>query len=178
MRYKINFDKMVNQLVPHYIGGRKLILYLQALVSPLRVLNEEFVDWSKETRIEASMTSQVFKFEWFLNRKFSGYFANPSSRITISNGGDSVGLPLYWQSENINETAFYMQDDDVQESVEDNPAIYYSGEEHTSSLYSFVVHAPHPDTDLITQTAYDRQLRYWIDRYRLASKTYNIQYQD
>jgi len=177
MRYRINFDKTVNQLVPHYIGGRKLILYLQALVSPLQALNDAFVEWAKETRIEASMTSQIFKFEWFLNRKFKKYFANPNGRITISNGS-SLGVPLYWQSENMPRTAFYHQNGDEQQAIEDNPAFYYSDERLTGSGFSFVVHSPRPDTALITQSAYDSQLRYWIDRYRLASKTYNIQYHD
>ena len=177
MRYRINFDKTVNQLVPHYIGGRKLILYLQALVSPLQVLNNAFVEWAKETRIEASMTSQIFKFEWFLNRKFRKYFANQSSKITISNG-TSLGVPLYWQSENMPDTAVYYQNGDDQSSIEDNPALYYSDERLTGSGFSFIVHAPAPNTTLITQSSYDSQLRYWIDRYRLASKTYNIQYHD
>lgn len=175
MRYRIDFDKTVNQLVPHYIGGRRLILYLQALVSPLQALNDAFVEWAKETRIEASMTSQIFKFEWFLNRKFKKYFANQDAKITISNGS-SLGVPLYWQSENMPNTTFYHQEDDEQSSIEDNPAFYYSNETMTGGGYSFVVHAPSPDTSLISQSSYDSQLRYWIDRYRLASKTYNIQY--
>ena len=75
MRYAINFDKTINRLVPYYIGGRRLILYLQALMKPLQEANDAFVEYAKETRIEASMTSQKFKFEWFLNRKFSKYFA-------------------------------------------------------------------------------------------------------
>lgn len=82
MRYFINFDKTINQLVPYYIGGRKLILYLQALMSPLRRVNDDFVEYAKETRIEAAMTSQIFKFEWYLNRKFKKYFAN-GGRIAI-----------------------------------------------------------------------------------------------
>lgn len=63
MRYFINFDKTINQLVPYYIGGRKLILYLQALMFPLRRVNDGFVEYAKETRIEAAMTSQIFKFD-------------------------------------------------------------------------------------------------------------------
>ena len=175
MRYKINFNKTVNQLVPHYIGGRRLILYLQALVSPLQVLNDAFVEWAKETRIEASMTSQVFKFEWFLNRKFRKYFANREGKITISNG-TSLSVPLYWRSENMPQTALYNQHDDEQQAMENTPALYHSNEGQTSNGFSFVVHAPLPDTTLITQSSYESQLRYWIDRYRLASKTYNIHY--
>ena len=33
--YRINTDRLVNQLVPHYLGGRKLILFLQAILQPL-----------------------------------------------------------------------------------------------------------------------------------------------
>lgn len=35
--YKIDTDKMVNQLVPHYLGGRRLVLFLQSLLAPLKV---------------------------------------------------------------------------------------------------------------------------------------------
>lgn len=171
MRYSINYNKTVNQLVPHYMGGRKLILYLQALLYPLQVLNDEFVEWAKEKRIEASMTSQVFKLEWFLNRKFKKYFADPSSVIAIQNN-ISTGVPLYRQSEDIESTPFYQQS----ENSESNPALYGEHEQSSSITSSFIVHAPQPDTTKITQTAYDSQLRYWIDKYKLASKTYLIQY--
>lgn len=101
MRYFINFDKTINQLVPYYLGGRKLILYLQALMSPLRKLNDGFVEYAKETRIEASMTSQIFKFEWYLNRKFSKYFLN-GGVISIKNS-EGLGVPIYNESANIHE---------------------------------------------------------------------------
>lgn len=91
MRYYINFDKTVNQLVPYYIGGRKLILYLQALLHPLRKLNDDFIAYAKETRIEAAMTSQIFKFEWYLNRKFKQYFIH-GGKITIKNS-EVLGTP-------------------------------------------------------------------------------------
>ena len=48
MRYSINFDKTINQLTPHYIGGRKLILLMQALVSPLQILNKDFAEYAVE----------------------------------------------------------------------------------------------------------------------------------
>lgn len=175
MRYRVNFDRLINQFVPHYMGGRRLILYLQALVSPLQDLNDAFVEWAKETRIEASMTSQIFKFEWFLNRKFKKYFSDPMSRIVISNG-TSLGVPLYWQSENMPHTTMYLQEGDEQSEITDNVALYYSTERLTGDAYSFVVRSPYPNTELISQAEFDSQLRYWIDRYRLASKTYNIQY--
>lgn len=176
MRYSVGFDRLVNQLVPHYIGGRRLILYLQALVSPLQSLNDEFVIWAKEKRIEASMTSQIFKFEWFLNRKFSRYFVNPDNRIVIIHE-TTTGVPLYLQAENIQSAPLYNQNGDSQGNVSDNTPFYYSTETIVPVNYSFEVHAPLTDDSLITHLEYDRQLRYWIEKYRLASKTYNIIYQ-
>ena len=64
--YRINTDRMVNQLVPHYLGGRKLILFLQALLQPLNSLNVKWKEWADEKRIEAAMTSQVIMMEYFL----------------------------------------------------------------------------------------------------------------
>ena len=43
--YRINMDRLVNQLVPHYLGGRKLILFLQSILQPLNSLNIGWVTW-------------------------------------------------------------------------------------------------------------------------------------
>ena len=50
--YRINTDRLVNQLVPHYLGGRKLILFLQAILQPLNSLNIKWKEWADEKRIE------------------------------------------------------------------------------------------------------------------------------
>ena len=41
-RYNLPTDRLVNQLVPHFLGGRKYILFIQSLVYPLKSLNERF----------------------------------------------------------------------------------------------------------------------------------------
>lgn len=171
MKYSINYDKTVNQLVPHYMGGRKLILYLQAILHPLQELNDAFCEWAFEQRIEASMTSQIFKFEWFLNRKFKRYFANPQGLISIQNNLNA-GVPLYKESEDIDTTPFYKES----EGSDANPAYYRQNEQSSSTTFSFIVHAPEPDTTKITQDSYNSQLCYWINKYKLASKTFTIKY--
>lgn len=171
MRYKINFDRLVNQFVPHYLGGRKLVLYLQSVVSPLQSLNSAFSDWAKEIRIEASMTSQIFKLEWFLNRKFSKYFKNPDERIVIANA-IRQGLPLYYQHASIPLTdnpALYAQG-----KSDNNPALHRMTEKLDESSYSFNVNSPAIQTSKITTEEYLANLQYWIDKYRLAGKTYKI----
>ncbi len=175
MRYYINFDKTINQLVPYYLGGRKLILYLQALMKPLRYINDTFVEYAKETKIEATMTSQIGKFEWYLNRKFGKYFAN-GGVIAITNA-KSLGVPIWRESANIGEEGnniiAYLQEGD---SVQSNPWVLYHSNEHTeSNSASFIVTTPAINTNIIQEEEYIRMLKNTIDKYRIANKTYIIQ---
>jgi hypothetical protein len=176
MRYKINFDKTINQFVPYYIGGRKLILYLQSLMYPLQILNHEFVAWAKETRIEASMTSQTFKFEWYLNRKLKKYFAGAGQLITIKNGSQT-GVPIYAQSADIADSdhlLLYLES----ENQRGSESFYYYDEKTEENSYSFLVYSPAINTLLITREAYLAMLSYYIDKYRIAGKTYKIKFND
>jgi len=171
MRYFINFDKTINQLTPSYIGGRKLILFMQSLAFPLRSLNDDFVNWAKETRIEASMTSQIFKFEWYLNRKFSKYFLNQSHKISITNVSPT-GVPIYAENASIPDSdnmLLHLEE----EGVTDHP-MYFQNERTQSNSYSFIVHSPAIDTSLISTDAYRSMLSYYVDKYKLANKTYII----
>lgn len=172
MRYWINFDKTVNQFVPHYLGGRKLILFLQSILVPLQQLNNEFSEWVKERRIEASMTSQIFKLEWFLNRKFSTYFVNPSEKITIANA-TRQGLPLYHQKAGVQLSESPIL---VKQSAHTTkaPILYKVSERPDECSYSFIVNSPAINTATITESEYMAQVQYWVDRYRTAGKTYKI----
>ena len=57
--YRINTDRMVNQLVPHYLGGRKLILFLQAILQPLNSLNVKWKEWADEKRMFLKQNAQT-----------------------------------------------------------------------------------------------------------------------
>lgn len=59
MRYKLPIDRSVNRLVPHYLSGRRFILFVQSCLYPLQSLNERFRTFARERHIEARMTSQV-----------------------------------------------------------------------------------------------------------------------
>lgn len=170
MRYLINFDKTINQLTPHYIGGRKLILLMQALVSPLQTLSNDFSEYAAEKRIEASMTSQILPFTWFLNRKFRKYFFQKTGSITITNS-TTLGVPIY------NENADVAQTDNLSlytEKEGNGMNFYYQNERTDANTYSFIIHSPAIDTSLISKETYISMLTYWIERYRLAGKTYKI----
>ena len=76
MRYKLPVDRLVNSLMPHYLSGRRFILFVQSCLYPLQSLNERFRAFARERHIEARMTSQVIYFEWFLNHRFGKYICS------------------------------------------------------------------------------------------------------
>ena len=94
MRYKLPVDRLVNSLMPHYLSGRRFILFVQSCLYPLQSLNERFRVFARERHIEARMTSQVIYFEWFLNYRFGKYICDPKDRIFISES-ESLGVDLY-----------------------------------------------------------------------------------
>lgn len=171
-RYFINFDKTINQLVPHYLGGRKLILFLQALMKPLQTLSDAFSEWADETRIEASMTSQVFKLEWFLNRKFRKYFADQSQSIHIKNASKH-GVPAYYQNASVPDSDNLLLRT-AAEPETDTAKLAFQDENLEQDNTSFTVYSPAVREDMIAKDAYEAMLSYWIDRYRIATKTYKI----
>lgn len=79
MRYKLPVDRLVNSLMPHYLSGRRFILFVQSCLYPLQSLNERFRAFARERHIEARMTSQVIYFEWFLNHRFGKYICDPGT---------------------------------------------------------------------------------------------------
>lgn len=173
MRYAIDFDKAVNRLVPHYFGGRRLVLFIQACMHPIQSINDAFVSWAKEMRIEASMTSQIFKLEWFLTRKFKGYFENPDARVRIENGS-SVGTPIY------NEAATDLRDEDhfilytekeYTEGEGRGVTLYNENEDNKTSAYSFAVFCPKP---VIPADDMAKMLGTYVSRYKLSGKIYQI----
>lgn len=174
MRYAINFDKLVNRLVPYYMGGRKLILYLQAILKPMQSINESFAEYAKETRIEASMTSQIFKFEWFLNRKLKKYFLNGGA-IFIHNSGHS-GTPIYYEDANVDASSHLLMYQSNEDESSNTAHLYYQNEKSENCKVSFVVTSPAIDTTLITQEQYHSMLKSYIDKYRISGKTYLINF--
>ena len=121
------------------------------------------------------MTSQKFKFEWYLNRKFSKYFINQGERIVITNGVH-LGVPIYYGNADIplsEHMVLYKESEGLK-----SDAFYYEDEETEESVVSFIVSSPHINTELISQEKYEAMVKYYIDRYRIAGKTYILNYQD
>lgn len=173
--YRINTDRLVNQLVPHYLGGRKLILLIQSLLQPLNSLNKTWKEKADDMRIEAAMTSQVIMLEWFLNRKYKKYFADQSKHIVISDGSVN-GVPLYWEgNSSIGISSFPVYNEGESEvSGHESQPLRWKDEKQAESEVSFTVNCPTIDTKKITQAEVSGMIAYWVNRYRIAGKKFNV----
>lgn len=169
--YRINTDRLVNQLVPHYLGGRRMILFLQSLLQPLNTLNKTWKEWADEKRIEAALTSQVIMLEYFLNRKFKKYLADTSQPIIISDG-EVNGTPMYWQSANsVDDVVLYNASE-----KKDTQTFRWKDEKLVSSDVSFIVSCPAVNTEIISETELTAMISYYVEKYRIAGKTFKVIY--
>lgn len=102
-RYNLNINKTILQLIPFYINGRVFQLYVKALLSPLQEISDKYSEWAFEKKILANLTSQKIKLEWYLNWKFGKYFANPKSKIVLSDKNQSQYLaPTLYRDPELN----------------------------------------------------------------------------
>lgn len=170
--HKINVDRLVNQLVPHYLGGRRLILFLQSCLKPLQTANDRWVEWVQEKKVEASLTSQVILMEYYLNKKFKKYFKDQDKHIIISDG-TVPGVPIYFQSagENISKFVLYNEDENGKKQP-----FQWQNEKSSSNDVSFIVFCPYVNTNIITEKELSGMISYVIDKYKVAGKSYRIEF--
>lgn len=173
MRYKLPTDKLINRLVPHYLSGRKYILFLQSLVFPLQTLNKRFESFACEKMIEANMTSQRIYFEWYLNRKFSKYFIDSQDTIHITET-QTLGVDIYHERSLYSKPYTLWAENEIVETAneEEEPrAFYHLVEEKIINKVSFIVCVP---SITISEREFVYMLSYVINRYKIAGKTYLI----
>ena len=88
-------------------------------------------------------------------------------------------MPVYYQNVDTTHLTLYKQDEQS-----DPEKFYYQHEKTEDSSYSFIVTSPPINTKLLDVDAkvamqkYETMLRCFIDKYRLAGKTYRIKYDE
>ncbi len=173
MRYKLLVDRLVNQLVPHYLCGRRLILLVQSALHPLQALNDRFRLFTREKHIEARMTSQVIYFEWFLNYRLGKYLAAREDRIFLRDTSP-VGVDIYHQAAEHARpfTVWYEGEAVATVRPDEQPrALHRTAEERTIGKVSFMVAVPRIT---IPQQEFVHMLSCIVNTYRLAGRTYLI----
>jgi len=162
-------------VTPPPMRGRDNILWIQSMVSPLKTINDAFQVFAREKKIEASVTSVVIHFEWYLNYKFSKYFTNQNDKITLAHYGD-LGVPVFDDGETgeIPDLVWGENEDWSLAPEDEKPNPYYDEFESLAAIgASFKVLVPEVS---ILHHQFDIMLRAEIDKYRLSGKTYNIEH--
>lgn len=172
--YHIDFDRLVNELVPYYMGGRKFILLIQSLVKPLHSLNDKFVSWSYEKKIEANMTSQTIMMEWFLNDKLGKYLKDSSQRIFVLDSVNNSGVLLYWQNSTTTDRFTLYNSGETESTTYPNKPLKYEYERSGVASYSFFISSPPIDITKISVAEYKSMIKYWVEKYRISGKTFTI----
>jgi hypothetical protein len=173
MRYRLPTDYIANCLTPHYLPGRKYVLFLQSLVYPLKTLNDRFVLFAGEKQLEARMTSQIMYFEWYLNRKFKKYFVNREESIYISES-ESKGVDIYHENATNGKPFTVWKENEAvfTGNPQENPREFYRlVEEKALNRVSFMVCVPEIS---INETEFASMLSSVVNTYKLAGKTYLI----
>lgn len=174
MRYTLPTDRLVNQLLPYYLGGRRLILLVQSLVSPLRSLNSKFEEFAKKKMIEARMTSQIMYFEWYLSWKFRKYFEIYDEQIFIQQGVDKAVKIWHENAKNGQPFTIWLEGEEIslETPVEEKPQeFYYKIEEKLINQVSFVILVPKIK---INKQEFVYMLTHAVNTYKLAGKTFLI----
>ena len=170
-RYNFNTAKIANALLNYQITNRARILFTQALVYPIQSIADKFKDKIIELHIEAAMTSQIFYFEWFLNRKFKKYFTSDLDVIVILDAQDK-GQPIFLQSEKSKDNFLTVYESENELKSELKPLYKTLEDNATKREKNFTVFIP--DNTTISTKDLTNMVKFYVDKYKVAGKTYDI----
>ncbi len=186
--YSVNIPKQVGRLLPYYLRGRRMILFLSAVSHPLSFFNHAttgFTPWAHTKLYELSMTAQKIRLEWHLNS-----VVIPEGNITLRSGQTvtisdetSAFAVCYYKSEIQDRTTaplFYTNGIPTVTRLETNTSdkalakiitrhIY----EHGSVAGRFVINVPYSGNDTASVS---RMIAAGITKYLPVGVTYRIKY--
>ena len=81
----VNIDnaKLIGRLLPFWARGKNISLLLQAVLSPIISVHNNFKLWALEQYIYTHITSQAMSLEWYLKYKLKSHFANENHSFVV-----------------------------------------------------------------------------------------------
>ncbi|KAF0203152.1 MAG: hypothetical protein FD170_1424 [Bacteroidetes bacterium] len=159
--FNINFDKLIDDLLPWFLSKPVMLAWLQALLSPVSSLYDSFLSLRDVKLYEARYNGQVAELEYVLNDFY--YSDGTLRRIYIDDNIEAGEIYLYNVAENEEETYIY----NVEETTEPETYIFNSSESAGGS--DFIVFVP--DT-LVYDSDYLTSL---VKKYKIAGPAFTIQ---
>lgn len=79
----IDNSKLIGRLLPFWARGKKISLFLQAILSPIIYVHTKFQKWALEVYIESHITAQKPSLEWYLKYKLKSHFVDDTENFQI-----------------------------------------------------------------------------------------------
>jgi hypothetical protein len=86
--YDIDNSRIICRVLPFFVRGRRMILFLEAVASPLARLHKSFLKWAYRIIVGTRATSQTTVFIWYLNYLFREHFKDKNDSFTIGQDQD------------------------------------------------------------------------------------------
>jgi|GEM_PF-3322679 len=161
--YEFDFKNTIKRLLHPFYRSKKNIAWLMVLLSYLRGLKQDFVDFKNRTQYNISFNSQKLSMEARLNQEYNLVMGTIYIE-TVSTNDDSVYL--FWLSENQRPTyTYWISETNVQPIY----TRWISEPSPTGTNIEFIVYIPN---NLIVDL---NRLKAIINLYKLAGKRYAIQ---
>lgn len=178
-KYNITNNKIICEVLPFYVRGRKIITLLEASIYPIISIHDKFKKWALEKLIEASVTSQPTVLIWYLNHVFRNKFKSEDNSFQIVTDATENGATIWYLEEQILHTGStpWMPD-----SESDTGSAHYTNlvtkdldEESDAKQADIIIFAPKiKESSSYTNEMYIGDIRYYIDKYITV---FNITYE-
>lgn len=174
----LNIDngKLLGRLLPFWLRGKRITLFLLAILSPLISLHNKFKGWALEHYIVAHITAQRKSIEWYLNYKLKSHFLEPDKRFQVFCGVDKPENIIFRNSEFHNIEAYtapiYYNDE---EDKGNHEMITYYKDEVVEATGAASIYAPKIiETISYDMTDYIKDIHSYLDKFITNFRKYNI----
>lgn len=160
--YNVDFNKLIRYFLPRDWLEITHISFLASLITPVETLRKDFLTFRNQINYRLSHNSQVVYLQKVLNDQYDSELR----RIYINNGV-FIG-PLYAYKESDNRPFFL------------GTQIIYKETELVGGDADFIVIFPKElrPANAITIQGYLSDIKATVNEYKLASKTFSIQFKD
>lgn len=158
----IDNAKLIGKLLPYWVRGRKISLFMQAILKPIVTVHQAFQVWALKKYIECHITAQKASLEWYLNYQLSSHFKYSDATFYIVFGMNDAyccfnsGL---WVNEFLFENDYYWDDGD---SVGENSSNMEAVVGHIKLYAPAIV-----ETINYTSADYERDIKMILSKYMI-----------
>lgn len=161
--YNINFEKLVEMLLPVFLRKPIQLFFLKCLVKPIAQLHIQFLAFRAESLYKLNHNSQVIYMQAMLNDSFD----NDLRRIKIRNA--EIKQPVWFYEVEEEKPVFFYEPDEA-------PVYFREDYEFLGGGSDFTVFVPAElqPIDPTSLNAYLVKMKAKIDYYKLYCKGYQI----